>query len=71
MPSGRRRSRKRGSSRPTERPGRDAIVHIEIGEGLDRHAVEALRLEIRRLALRLGLEIRALQVETVEEKPSA
>ncbi len=67
MPSGRRRSRRRGSKARAER---DGVVMLEIDEGLDRHAVEALALEIRRLAQRLGLEITALQVETTEV-PSA
>ncbi len=70
MPSGRGRSRRRGSSGRGRRAARDGVVVLEVAEGLDRHAVEALALEIRRLARRLGLEVKALQVETTEE-PSA
>ena len=70
MPSGRGRSRKRRASRPIERSGRDGVVEFEVGEGLDRHSVEALALEIRQLANRLGLEIRTLRVEATEAEPS-
>lgn len=72
MPNGRRRSRRRTTrSNLVKRADRDGVVEIEISEGLDRHAVEALRLEIWHLAKRLGLEIKALQVETIEEGTSA
>jgi hypothetical protein len=67
MPNGRRRSRRRTtSSDRRRRANRDGVVEIEISQGLDRHAVEALRLEIWHLAKRLGLEIKALEVETIE-----
>lgn len=70
MPSGRGRSRRRGSSGRDRRPDRNGVLEIQIGEGLDRHAVEALALEIRQLAKRLGLKITALQVDATED-PSA
>ncbi len=44
-----------------EQPGRYEIV----GEGA--HAMEALRLEISRLARRYGVKVRELRVETVTE----
>lgn len=71
MRSGRRRSRRKAGSRIATRAARGAVVAIEVGEGHDRHAVEALGLEIRQLAKRLGLEVRTLQVEAVEREPSA
>lgn len=37
-----------------------------VGEG-DAHAMEALRLEISRLARRYGVKVRELRVETVTE----
>jgi hypothetical protein len=38
---------------------------IEISGGLDRQAVEMLRLEIRRLAVRRGADMTAFRMETV------
>ena len=45
--------------------------HIEITGTLDRHAVEALQLEVRRLAKRYGVEIKGLRVERREKGSSA
>lgn len=42
---------------------------VEISGALDGHALEALRLEIRRLARRHGVEIKDLRVEQADEKP--
>ncbi len=70
MPGGSGRSQRRGSSGRGRRPDRDGVLEIQIGEGLDRHAVEALALEIRQLAKRLGLKITALQVDATEDEPS-
>jgi len=36
---------------------------VEISGGLDRRAVEALGLELRRLAKRHGVRIRAIRIE--------
>jgi hypothetical protein len=71
VPSGSGRSRRRGSSGRGKRPDRDGVLEIQIGEGLDRHAVEALALEIRQLAKRLGLKIAALEIGATEDAPSA
>lgn len=46
------------------------VDRIEIAGDLDRHAVEALQLEIRRLAKRYGVEIKGLRIEkVVDESP--
>jgi hypothetical protein len=71
MPGGSGRSRRRRTrSNPAQRADRDGVLELRLGEGLDRHAVEALALEIRRLATRLGLEVKELQVRATEEGPS-
>ena len=44
------------------------IVHrLEIAGALTRQDVEALELEIRRLAKQSGVEIAALRIEQIEE----
>jgi hypothetical protein len=70
MPGGRGRSRRASSGRRKPRD-RDGLLEIQIGEGLDRHAVEALALEIRQLARRLGLDITTLTVDVTEDESSA
>jgi len=61
---GKRRPRPRRNSRAAE-TGRDAIVEtIEITGDLGSHAVEALRLEIQRLARRCGLDVTEIRIET-------
>ncbi len=45
----------------------EAGHRIEISGTLDRHAVEVLQLELRRLAKRYGLEIKGLRVERLEK----
>ncbi len=70
MPGGRGRSRRASSGR-RKRRDRAGVLEIQIGEGLDRHAVEALVLEIRQLARRLGLEITSLTVDVTEDESSA
>lgn len=51
---------------------KDEVVHrIKIKGDMDRHTVEALRLEIRRLAKRYGVEITEFRIEKVEDNPSA
>jgi hypothetical protein len=50
----------------------EQIVHrIEISGDLGRHAVEALKLEIRRLARRHGVQIAELRIETVDDEDEA
>jgi hypothetical protein len=44
---------------------------IEIRGDLGSHAVEALRLEIRRRAERCGLDIKEIRIETVKEGGSS
>ncbi|HEV8310671.1 MAG TPA: hypothetical protein VGW35_23660 [Methylomirabilota bacterium] len=44
----------------------EPVQDIRITASLNRNAVEALRLEIRRLAKRHGLEIEELRTERVE-----
>jgi hypothetical protein len=66
---GERRPRRQRSGGPRGQGGRrDAVVEtIEIDGELGSHAVEALRLEIRRLAERCGLDIKEIRIETVTE----
>ncbi|HWT82001.1 MAG TPA: hypothetical protein VN648_24705 [Candidatus Methylomirabilis sp.] len=44
--------------------------HIEITGTLDRHGVEILQVELRRLAKRYGVEIKGLRVERREKGSS-
>jgi hypothetical protein len=44
----------------------EAVHRFEITGEMDRHAVEALTLEVRHLARRFGFEVRDLRVEVVE-----
>ncbi len=55
--------RKRNDFRGKDSAG--AVDRIEIRGDLDRHAAEALYLEIRRVARRYGLDIREFRVEKV------
>jgi hypothetical protein len=67
----RRKRQRNGSSRSGRRRRRDLIVDdIELVGRLDSHAVEALQLEIRRLARGLGLDIKEIRIKRVEEKRS-
>ena len=53
------------------RARRDAVVEtIEITGDLGSHAVEALRLEIQRLARHCGLDITEIRIETEDAKRS-
>jgi len=54
-----------------EKDSAEAGHRIEITGTLDRHAVEALQLEVRRLAKRYGVEIKGLRVERREKGSSA
>ncbi len=44
---------------------------VVVGRGLSRQEAEALRLELRYLAKRFGLELRDFRVEPRSAKPSA
>ncbi len=46
----------------------EAVHRFEITGEMDRHAVEALTLEVRHLAQRFGFEVRDLRVEVVEDE---
>ncbi|MGH7322258.1 MAG: hypothetical protein ACRELA_21915, partial [Candidatus Rokuibacteriota bacterium] len=53
-----------------DRADDDPLTHgIEFTVKLDRHALEALRLELRRLAARFGGEVTALRVERATDEP--
>ncbi|MBI4610124.1 MAG: hypothetical protein HY726_14080 [Candidatus Rokubacteria bacterium] len=54
-----------------EKDTHELVYRLEISGDLDRHAAEAIRLEIRRLAKRYGVDIHALRVEAAEEDSSA
>jgi len=43
----------------------DRVLEIELGTALGRAAVEALRLDVLRLARRYGVEVRNISVERV------
>jgi len=58
-------------SDPVEKDRAETVYRIEITGNLDRHAVEALQLELRRLAKRTGVDIQELRVERVEAESSA
>ena len=60
----------RGDDRD-EKGSAAAVRRIEIIGTLDRHAVEVLQLEIRRLAKRFGIEIKTLRVEGLGKGSSA
>lgn len=49
----------------------EAVPRIEITGIGDRHAAEALQLEIRRLAKRYGVDIKEIRIEEVAEDFSA
>jgi hypothetical protein len=52
---------------PVKQDSAEEGHRIEISGTLDRHAVEALQLELRRLAKRRGVEIKGLRVERREK----
>jgi hypothetical protein len=67
---GKRRPRPRKRSRAAKKD-RDAIVEtIRIAGRLGSHSMEALQLELRRLARRCGLEITTMRIETKGAKRS-
>jgi hypothetical protein len=49
---------------------RTAKIRLKRRVRLNRGRAEALQIEVRRLAKRLGLSIAELQVRRLEEKPS-
>jgi type IV pilus biogenesis protein CpaD/CtpE len=48
----------------------EVVQRIEIPGGSDPQTIEALQLEIRRLARRSGLEVKRFRVESSEGKSS-
>jgi hypothetical protein len=51
-----------------ERQDNSALVHrMEIVGDMDRHAMEALYLEVRRLAKRYGVEVKGFRIESVAD----
>ena len=44
----------------------EAIARVEVTGELDPHAVEAIRLEIRRLARRHGVEVKECRQEATD-----
>jgi hypothetical protein len=68
-PPGRPRRSRRASG--AARARREAVVEtIEITGELGSHAVEALRLEIQRLARHCGLDVAEIRIETESVKRS-
>jgi hypothetical protein len=64
----RRPGRQRSGGERGQRGGRDGVVEsIEIDGDLGSHALETLRLEIRRAAERCGLDVKEIRIETVRE----
>jgi hypothetical protein len=53
-----------GEGEPLDIPGE--VERLEIAGDLSRAAIEALALDLRRLARRHGVEIRALRIEKVD-----
>lgn len=49
----------------------EPVHRIEITGRLDRHAVEALQLEIRRLTRSYGIDIKELRIEKVPDERAA
>ena len=47
------------------------VCRIEISGDLDRHAAEALQLEVRRLAKRYGVDIKEIRIAEVADDFSA
>lgn len=54
-----------------EKDTHEPVYRLEITGDLDRHTAEALRLEIRHLAKRYGVDINAFRIEAVQEESSA
>lgn len=49
-----------------EEPSGERIPRVEISGRMDRHAAEALRLELRRLAKRHGVDIEEVRIDGPE-----
>jgi len=49
-----------------ERPSGEQIPRVEISGRMDRHAAEALQLELRRLAKRHGVDIKDVRIHRPE-----
>jgi len=54
-----------------EKDSTRAVRRIELAGDLDRHAAEALQLEIRRLAKRYGIDIEEFRIEETGEADSS
>ena len=54
-----------------EKPSGEPVTRLEISGRMDRHAAEALQLEVRRLAKRYGIDIQGITLERPEEGRSA
>jgi hypothetical protein len=44
------------------------VATVTIGGPIDSHALEALQLDLRRLADDCGLDVQGIQVETIKER---
>ena len=51
-----------------EKDSAGSVHRIEVTADLDGHAVEALYLEIRRLAKRYGVDIKEFRIEKVADE---
>jgi hypothetical protein len=49
------------------RPSAPVVATVTISGPVDSHALEALQLDLRRLARDCGLDVHGIQVETVED----
>ena len=49
-----------------ERPSDERIPRVEISGRMDRHAAEALQLEVRRLAKRHRVDIKEVRIDRPE-----
>lgn len=54
-----------------ERDSARTVRRIELAGDLDRHAAEALQLEVRRLAKRHGIDIEEVRMEETGEADSS
>ena len=60
----------RSSNRQETTHGGEAVHRIEITGEMDRHAVEALKLEVQQLAKRYGIDVRDFRIAQVAEDGS-
>jgi hypothetical protein len=62
-----RRARKPKGRTRAPRPSAPVVATVTINGPLDSHALEALQLDLRRLARDCGLDVEGIQIETVED----